>query len=127
MDDVITRLRASKRRVEDEQYHEGEKAGREWAESDAEADELRNLDRWVSRLGHELDTVFVDDTWGSAYSRAEQVAFVVWPEHDGDRRVAETFWEERLGDDTSAADNPHFVRGFVDGALDLWHKVKDQL
>jgi hypothetical protein len=127
MQDVITRLRASKQRVDDEQYHAGEQAGREWTEAEADADELQNLDRWVERLGHDIETIFADQRWDNAYTSAEDVAFTVWPEHDGDRGMANAFWEERLGDDTSAAENARFVRGFVDGALDVWHKVKDQL
>src|SRR5262245_7258555 len=44
--DVITRLRASKRRTEDEHYQEGQKAGRAWAEATAEAGELQRLENW---------------------------------------------------------------------------------
>lgn len=128
MDDVVTRLRASKHRVEDEHYHEGEKAGREWAEAYAEADELANLERWQARLGHDFDVIFSDDlTWRSAYSSAELVAFAAWPEKDEDRSAAEMFWEEALGDDAKLADDAQFVKGFVQGAIELWDQVKDKL
>jgi hypothetical protein len=125
MKDVITRLRASKRRVEDEHYHQGEKAGREWGESDAEVDELANLQRWYARLGRDVDAVFGDDAWGRAYSSAELIAFAAWPERDGDRSAAEEFWNQCLGDDANLADDPQFVKGFVEGALELWDEVKD--
>jgi hypothetical protein len=126
MDDIVTRLRASKRRVEDEHYQQGDAAGREWVKDLAEADELMCLERWKAAFGWEWDRFFTDD-FSNAYSEAEQVAFAVWPEHDGDRRMADEFWEQVLGDDISATHHPQFVKGFVEGALALWDEVKDQL
>jgi hypothetical protein len=126
MDDIVARLRVSKRRVDDEQYQEGEKVGRAWVEEDAEADELENLERWLLIYRGNEDAIFRDDL-NHAYSSAELTVFGIWPDRDGDRSAAEEFWEERLGDDASAAEHVQFVRGFVDGALDMWRKVKDQL
>jgi hypothetical protein len=126
MDDVITRLRASKRRAESEQYEKGETVGREWAEEYAEADELIHLERWYGQLGRDADAVFGEpDNNGPAAS-----ALVAWgacPENDESWPAAQDFWEQALGDDTSAADDPQFVRGFVEGALGLWNRVKHKL
>jgi hypothetical protein len=127
MDDIITRLRASKWRVENEQYQQGDAAGRDWVKDLAEADELRRLERWKAEMGQYWAGCFTGDDQNCAYSAAEQVVFTVWPEHDGDRAVVRDFWEQALGDDTSAADDPQFVKGFVEGALALWDEVKDQL
>jgi len=127
MSDIVTRLRASKRQAEDTQYKAGAEAGREWVTDTAEADELSNLERWHNRLGQDVHAVFDDLAWGRAYSSAELVAFAVWPDRDEDRSAAEEFWGQCLGDETAAADNSQFVRGFVDGALALWDEVKDQL
>src|SRR5262249_7379637 len=55
MSDVVQRLRTSKMRAEDEQYREGEKEGRHWAEHDAEADELTRLERYRDQLGRDWD------------------------------------------------------------------------
>jgi hypothetical protein len=109
MDDIVTRLRASKRRVEDEHYQQGDATGREWVKDQAEADELMCLERWKAKIGWEWDRLFTDDLV------AELVVFAVWPEHDGDRGMANHFWEEVLGDDTSAADDPQFVKGLSKG------------
>jgi hypothetical protein len=128
MDDVITRLRASMRRVEDEQYRQGEQCGREWVEDLAEADQLIRLERWKARAGWEWDQLFSSDDQNRAYSMAELCVFEMWPEDDGDRGCARSFWEEALhGDDMSAADDPQFVKGFIEGALDLWNQVKHKL
>ena len=51
----------------------------------------------------------------------------IHPKHEGDRSVAEEFWERQLGDQASLAHEPIFVKGFVEGALDLWDQVKDEL
>ena len=126
MDDVVTRLRASMRRAEDEQYRQGEQCGREWVEDRAEADELIRLERWKAKMGWEWAQFFADDPNG-AYSVAELVVFVIWPEDDGDRSNAQSFWEGVLGDDISTADDPQFVKGFIEGALDLWDQVKNKL
>jgi hypothetical protein len=127
MDEIVTRLRASKRRVEDEHSQQGDAAGREWVKDQAEADELMRLERWQAEMGVSWDGYFSDDDPNRAYSAAEQVVFTVWPEYDGNRAAVEDFWTQALGDDTSAADDPEFVKGFVEGALDLWDKVKAQL
>jgi hypothetical protein len=127
MDDVITRLRASMRRVEDEQYRQGTQCGREWVEDRAEANDLIRLERWKARVGWEWDQLFSRDDQNNAYSMAELLVFEIWPEDDGDRSTAQSFWEEALGDDTSAVDDPQFVKGFAEGALELWDEIKDKL
>jgi hypothetical protein len=124
--DVITRLRASKRRMEDEHYQEGQKAGRAWAEATAEAGELQRLENWQAKTRSNWDSLFTKDT-RSAWSVAELMVFTVRPDNDEIHVAAEEFWEFELGDNVSAADNPQFVKGFIDGALDLWYEVKEQL
>jgi hypothetical protein len=126
IDDVVTRLRASMRQVEDEQYRQGKQCGREWVEDRAEADELIRLERWKAKMGWEWDQFFADHP-NNAYSSAELFVFEIWPEDEGDRGTAQVFWVEALGDDSSAADDPQFVKGFIEGALELWDQVKDRL
>jgi hypothetical protein len=40
-----------------------------------------------------------------------------------DVRDAWGFWENELGDNSELAEDDLFVRGFVDGACDVWEKV----
>ena len=46
------------------------------------------------------------------------------PECDGDRSAAEDFWTGEIG----LKDRPgEWVKGFIEGALDVWDKVKSQI
>jgi hypothetical protein len=114
MSDIVARLRASKRQSEDTHYKEGFEVGREWAGDTAEAEELQRLESFAE------DRVQYRD-WD-----ANLVVSAVWPDED-DRYAVENFWEQALGDNTSAKDDSSFVKGFVEGALALWHEVKKQL
>jgi hypothetical protein len=130
MNDIVTRLRASKRQAEDAQYKAGAEAGREWAGDTAEADELQRLERWSAETRQHWgwDKLFTEGN-GSDSPVAELVVSTVWPDADGNYGYSsvQDLWEQALGDNTSAKDDPSFVKGFVEGALALWDEVKDQL
>jgi hypothetical protein len=124
MKEVVARLRASKSRVGDEQYNVGLEAGQEWASTEAEADELMRIGRWRGSVsGDEWDWQFATPE-NSAYGAGERFVFMVWPEHDGDRQMANEFWE-RQGYEEHPLDK--FVHGFADGALAVWNQVRDQI
>ena len=106
MRDIVTRLRASRRQAEDAQYKAGAEAGREWVEDTAEADELVRLERWKTAAKWEWDHIFGGDP-NRNYSAAEQVAFVIWPEHDGNYTMSQVFWERALGDGASGMEDPN--------------------
>jgi hypothetical protein len=127
MNDVIQRLRASLGRADDQTYKAGEKAGRIWAKGRAEVEELRNLERYRNRCGHEWDSLFVEET-NCAYSRAELLFFEIHPKENGDRSACHHFWQPITDDDeTTDIDQSAFLKGFAEGALDVWHEVKDKL
>jgi hypothetical protein len=126
MDDVVQRLRASKQRIEDEQYQEGEEAGRRWAENEAEADELSRLEQCRQGAGYDWARLFYQRE-SQAYSADEWLFFRIRPEFEGDREEARLFWEDVLGEDAHLTDIPSFVQGFAEGALGLWGEVKDRL
>jgi hypothetical protein len=126
MTDIVARLRASKRQSEDTHYKEGFEIGREWAGDTAEADDLQRLERWKERCGWEWGECFDNDPRRSC-TVADLVAQNIWPDDDLTLPSSDEFWEQALGDNTSAKDNPSFVKGFVEGALALWDEVKDQL
>ena len=51
------------------------------------------------------------------------------PECDGDRDYAQCFWERAIGaedHDERLVSGP-YIRGFCEGAMDIWQAVKDQL
>src|SRR5690242_13936777 len=91
-EEVIRRLRESKRQAGEATYSDGRQAGREWAESSAEVDELERLEAFTAEQWNDL---FGEDTdWStSAYGPSEQFVFAIRPNVDGDRVEARTFWE----------------------------------
>ena len=125
MREVIARLRASKARSAEDDYQEGFEEGRGWAMTRAEAAELEDLAAWREQAGLDWELHF-DRTVSDAYSPGEILVFAISPERNGDREIAREFWEGNVS-------SPHlslkseFVRGFAEGALDLWKEVSDQL
>jgi predicted transcriptional regulator len=124
MDDVITRLRASKQASASDDYKAGYEAGVKWAKGRAEAVELERLDSLVNSTQFDWDE-FVDESPNrSAYSACERLVSIIIPEHDGDRRATADFWDQ-ISDATYV--KPAFVHGFGEGAMSVWEEVKDQL
>ncbi|MHB9005273.1 MAG: hypothetical protein ACYC6C_14710 [Coriobacteriia bacterium] len=114
MDDVVERLRASKRESGSALYKEGHELGSAWAKDYAEANELKNLDR-----ASESPINFND-------SEALYMAIQPW---NADYREGERdFWETVVGESRlDDVEEPDFLRGLVDGALEVWRAVKDKL
>jgi hypothetical protein len=127
MSDAIERLRGSKRKSDTAEYKEGEAAGRDWAMHTAEAAQLERLRVYLDTfLGH--DEVLLFDPVASAYSGAEVIYFSIDPECGEDRDSADGFWTMALGEtETEQTIQPESVRGFVQGALDVWNEVRTQL
>lgn len=129
-EDVISRLRESKARMEEARLEEAYAAGQRWAEARAEAEELTRLEELEARHPrghHEWDLIWSTDG-NSAYGPGESFVFTIRPETDGERGVVAEFWLEEAGiGDTSLLSIDGYVRSFVEGALDVWDEVKDQL
>ncbi len=124
MAEVIDRLRASRRRHESEQLALGNARGQSWARDQAEVGELILLERLRDECGRrDWDGLFMSGE-GDAYGSSEHFVFAIWPERDGDRGAATEFWE-MLGIEHHPQDD--FVRGFAEGALEVWDEVKDRL
>ena len=124
---VIERLWASKQRIDAEQAEQGEEVGREWARDHAEADELERLSKFSDGIEREQggwDGLFHMSDGQSAYGPSEIVAFAILGD-DGDRSAASDFWEAQTGHDRVPLNA--FVKGFVDGALEVWGDVKDKI
>lgn len=126
MTDVINRLRASKRRSGDADYAEGMGHGRRWAMEDAEAAELERLARLRGELRGDWEAVF-DMEHDSAYDPSEWFCFAIRPDDESDRAAAAEFWESAVDRKPPRGETPSFVRGFAEGALEVWREVEDEL
>ena len=116
---TIERLRASRQKSEEKAGEAGEDDGRKWASNTAEAEEL-------SRLEGLYDPHNWDITDG--LPEARDVYYGMHSEDDGDWQSADEFWEN-VADLKTIAPINHcaYVRGFVEGALEVWEEVKDAI
>ena len=131
MSDVVQRLRASKDAAGRESYKAGFETGKTWAQDAAKPKQFQNLEqlRDSCSTSHEWGLQF-DGESNSAYSTAERLAFGINPEMEGERNDAAGFWEIAVGDDAVAESNladDEFMRGFAEGALDVWGEVKGKV
>jgi hypothetical protein len=135
MDEVIERLRASKAKATNEDTQAGLKTGRRWAKGQAGVQELERVEKLIADVGRGYDSLgaYIRDSLpiiaGSTdcYSLSEKVYFQMFPEDNGDRTAAASFWERTLVDNAGKAVNPVFLEAFLEGAEEVWDAVKDRL
>jgi hypothetical protein len=124
MHDVIARLRASQQLESNEDYQTGRKAGEEWAREKATTRELRRLKKFSSEFDCR-DWNWSPPMWGGdTCGIAHYILVEMDPKCEGDRVASEGFWEEALDEQYPEGD---LLRGFCDGALEVWDQVKDKL
>jgi hypothetical protein len=127
--ETIERLRASRRRLNDDRFQEGFAMGQTWAKLSAEAGELERLAELRDRSRQDSrgwQGNFDLPDGAGAYSAAERIAFVILGgDCVGDRGEASNFWEQQVGQEKHPPDE--FVRGFAEGALEVWDLVKDEI
>jgi hypothetical protein len=123
--DAVARLRASRLESEEADYRAGHDAGRVWALNRATYPELQRA--------AELDTDLSDLQGGGGFRTSDYVAFAVRgiDLQDGYMDAmdsANIFWEE-AGFSSAAVDakGEDFLRGFLDGAGEIWQAVRAQL
>jgi len=128
MADVIDRLRASQQKKASQMYKDGFRAGREWAEDYAEVGQLERLDSLQSDAGNDWELRFCEAYTG-AFCVAERLAMSLADDDDAGRDEAKQFWKRAVIDELleTAYTQEEFVRGFAEGALDLWRTVKTKL
>jgi hypothetical protein len=127
MDDVIERLRGSLRQHETETYKEGFEFGQEWAQNTAEAGELKRLERAIEQHARDWGTTFEVCEHQSGGMSARQWVYSLACPADSERNNENDFWEAAIGDDLSPLDEPQFVRGFAEGAADIWRQLKTRV
>jgi hypothetical protein len=125
-------LRASLRQSEDAEFKAGFAVGKEWAENQAEAVQLKRLDALYEILSQNPDphvdweSSFVGDKW-----HFRSVAEWLFAEIKGfsaeetDRFAADDFWQQQYGENPPAEGES--LRGFAEGALEVWWAVEKQL
>jgi hypothetical protein len=126
--EVVDRLRASLRDHKKERFEDGRTIGRRWAAEDAETLELMCLAKERSRLGGNWDVVF-EAAGNGPYSIGEQFVFWIRPECAEDCDAAHAFWNSMLCEHCveEATSDAAFVRGFAEGALEVWQEVQARL
>lgn len=124
MNDVIQRLRASKIESDNQCYASGYAEGQDWAANIAAADELHRLKRLKEQCsGNDWHTIFsATGQWDPSF-----LSNAIAPDTKDTKFAFDEFWEMCLGDNSERIWEPEFAKGFADGAIDVWSKVKDQL
>lgn len=121
---TIERLRASKQQLRSEQFMEGERFGREWANRSAEYAQLKRLSKLRDTV-EDWDEWFVEDETG-VYGVCELLVEAIEPPGEFNRQVAADFWKDAL-DGEGPEEDPDFVQGFAEGALAVFDSVEDEL
>ena len=120
--DVVQRLRASKKEADSKWFRTGRAYGEKWARNHASYDELVRAVEVCEDEDHPWEVGEHD-----IYSAAEILFFAIDGQEYRDRGGARDFWKETLDDANDAQQQPEFLRGFVNGAADLFESIKDEL
>lgn len=126
MKDVIARVRASKETADQREQKAGFQTGESWAKSHAEYTQFQALASLYGSTGNEWDAWFDDDGESSAYTAAQRLYFILFPEDDRARHAAKDFWEGVV-DDVDGDPDGAFVRGFAEGVLNVWHTIEEEV
>jgi hypothetical protein len=133
LDSVVARLEASQRRAEDPNHRRARNAGRRWAESTAEAAELRRLDERATTLRSARPdgwNWYFSDEHEARRDRVESVSDAMvhslWPELASNPGATNAFWQAIAGEDL-ARDTPEhrqYVKLFCESALGVWRSAR---
>jgi hypothetical protein len=121
MEDVIARMKAADALERNESYQTGRETGECWAKNRATPKQLRNLagdpGEGAPILGSMVHGEIATTLWQEIHPRRET-----------DSHTINCFWEEAAGDNgVESIEDQDFARGWMEGALAIWEKVKDKL
>lgn len=128
MNDVVSRLRASKLQSSCKTYLEGFHFGEEWAKNAAEASDLQQLSKLYDEWSEETamggwEGYFLEDTPWNHRGLAGNVFDGIFGAYANSDEFS--FWQEVFGDDpTYYLSDPQAVKGFAEGALKIWREVE---
>ena len=121
MSDVIERLRASKQRSEESDENVGRKEGQEWARRRAEYSELRRLESLD--LSAISDAASMNSDSGILRLYASNLLEQITGEYGaGSDDIAQFFGVENESDLTEV-----YIGAFVEGAIEVWNEIEDQI
>ena len=128
LDEVARRLRLSQQRTTKMSllFREGYELGRRWAENQASVEGLTRLEELKDELGTDWGSNFKTTSEDRA-SACQLLAMRLHPEWEEaeDWTLARDWWKEVGDGEEKKAYQADYLRGFAEGALDLWSKVKD--
>ncbi|MDB5336648.1 MAG: hypothetical protein JWN70_2267 [Planctomycetaceae bacterium] len=116
---------ASRIAIDSDMYKGGLDAGQKWAKEFAEAAELKRLERLHVEAQHAWEAFF-EHNENHSFTTHETLHASL---KDFDRpchKEASDFFEDN-GATTEEMCDSGYLRGFADGALNVWNEVKDQL
>jgi hypothetical protein len=121
MRDVIERLKAAAELEANKDYQEGFQAGQTWAKKDATPKQLRRLAKYIE------DWPALDWWEGDGVVNALALTILNLSRDESDQGTLDAFWEGALGDLAPRISDLDFLRGFSEGAMDVWGQVWDKL
>jgi hypothetical protein len=124
MRDVIARMRALKGTGGIGDRSRGREAGRNWAMNSADPRQLERLDELINGVDEDY---FAHDPEQKYPPTARFYYEVVEPDHVGRPRSVLDWWSKNLegvGEELPPASD---VQGFVEGAMEVWEQVRDEL
>lgn len=133
--DVVARLRASKRQTKSHLFDSGFAAGEKWAKTEADAWELKNLDKFHSEFTIEgrrdMEDYFLDE-YGEPQElggHADGIAghALGMNRDDWDGEIAEQHALKMFDNQIYQMKEALYVNGFLEGALSVWGQVKHEL
>jgi hypothetical protein len=131
-EDIVKRLKATQEAGADEEYQDGKQAGREWAEREATAKELKRISEYIEMMERQTGSHYnwwdVDYSgWMAPFGATDYFVVAGRPSRKEDRGAPEEFWEEALGDDKHRIEDADFFHGFGDGVAEVWNEVSHEL
>lgn len=130
MSEVVKRLRASKRNSDSNLTGGGREIGKSWASENAEYYQLKNLAAAFPSDGYGPVGWVATFRSEDAFSPGERLAGIIEGRDDMDRREMRDFWQSQPFDGELIEQivyDRNVTIGFVEGALEVWEQVRDQV
>ncbi len=128
MEATIERLRSLALKEANAAEQTGAELGTKWACETAEPKELRRLEYLANSRDFEH---FLESNEQDTYSLSQRVVELILGKENFKRNDADEFWEFLLGDmvdETRAMiEDSHFAQAFIEAAVDVWDKVKNEI
>jgi hypothetical protein len=132
-DKVLESFRKAEESEKAEQYAAGVRRGRTWASGEGykavtpPIRELQRLERAKEYHDEDWCCFFFGNAYRTGFSTGKHLFFVLRPEDEGHFAAADDFWHSEVGAEDEELESDDFIRGFADGALEVWEAVQESL